>query len=36
MPEIIRITPNDPDERLIARAVGIMEEGGVIAYPTET
>ncbi|MBI4632763.1 MAG: threonylcarbamoyl-AMP synthase [Deltaproteobacteria bacterium] len=36
MPEIIKIAPDDPDERLIARAVRIMEEGGVIVYPTET
>lgn len=36
MPEIIKIAPDNPDERLIARAVRIIEEGGVIAYPTET
>jgi len=36
MPEIIKIAPDRPEERLIARAVQIMQAGGVIAYPTET
>ena len=36
MPEIIKIAPDRPEMRLIARAVHIMQAGGVIAYPTET
>lgn len=36
MPEVLKIDPRNPDELLIARAVEILSEGGVIAYPTET
>jgi len=36
MPEIIRIDPDHPEQALIGRAVKILREGGVIAYPTET
>lgn len=36
MPEIIKIAPDNPDKKLLARAVRIMKAGGVIAYPTET
>src|SRR3972149_6575666 len=36
MPEVIRIDPHNPDQTLIARAVKILGEGGIIAYPTET
>jgi L-threonylcarbamoyladenylate synthase len=36
LPEIITIDANHPDPALIARAVSILKNGGVIAYPTET
>lgn len=36
MPEVLKIDPRNPDELMIARAVEILTEGGVIAYPTET
>ncbi len=36
MPEIIAINPDHPEQELIDRAVTILKEGGVIAYPTET
>lgn len=35
-PEIIKIDPDHPEPMLIARAVTILNEGGIIAYPTET
>jgi len=36
MPEIITINPDHPDQQEVDRAVKILKEGGVIAYPTET
>jgi L-threonylcarbamoyladenylate synthase len=36
MPEVLKIDPRNPDMALVAKAVHILEEGGVIAYPTET
>lgn len=36
MPEVLKIDPLNPDNRLIAKAVHILTGGGVIAYPTET
>jgi L-threonylcarbamoyladenylate synthase len=36
VPDLIRIDPRDPDPSLIRRAVHILRQGGVIAYPTET
>ncbi len=36
MPEIIAVNPHHPEQGLIDRAVKILKEGGVIAYPTET
>jgi L-threonylcarbamoyladenylate synthase len=36
MPEVLKINPRNPDMALVAKAVHILEEGGVIAYPTET
>ncbi|MBU2490088.1 MAG: threonylcarbamoyl-AMP synthase [Proteobacteria bacterium] len=33
---LISINPENPQPRLIARAVEILKEGGVIAYPTDT
>ena len=36
MPEVIEIDPCKPDPKQIAKAVTILAEGGIIAYPTET
>ena len=36
MPEVLKIDPKNPDKYLLTKAVRIIEEGGVIAYPTET
>jgi L-threonylcarbamoyladenylate synthase len=36
MPEVLKIDPNNLDKYLLTKAVQIIEEGGVIAYPTET
>jgi len=33
---LIEINPKNPQPRLIAQAVGILSEGGIIAYPTDT
>ncbi|MFW6334434.1 MAG: L-threonylcarbamoyladenylate synthase [Desulfosalsimonas sp.] len=33
---LIRINPENPQQRLINKAVGILENGGIIAYPTDT
>ena len=33
---IYRINPENPQKRLIAKAVDILKTGGVIAYPTDT
>jgi tRNA threonylcarbamoyl adenosine modification protein (Sua5/YciO/YrdC/YwlC family) len=33
---LLKINPNNPQMRLIKRVVEILEEGGVIAYPTDT
>ena len=33
---IFRINPSNPQKRLIDKAVGLLKEGGVIAYPTDT
>ena len=33
---ILRINPSNPQKRLIVKAVEILKEGGVIAYPTDT
>lgn len=33
---IYRINPQNPQKRLIAKAVDILKNGGVIAYPTDT
>ena len=33
---IYRINPQNPQKRLIAKAVDILRDGGVIAYPTDT
>jgi len=36
MVDILKLDPNNPEQSLIDRAVKILREGGVIAYPTET
>jgi tRNA threonylcarbamoyl adenosine modification protein (Sua5/YciO/YrdC/YwlC family) len=33
---LIEINPKNPQPRLIAQAVSILSEGGIIAYPTDT
>jgi len=33
---IFRINPSNPQKRLIDKAVNILKEGGIIAYPTDT
>jgi len=33
---LLAIDPNHPEPRKIRRAVSVLEEGGVIAYPTDT
>jgi tRNA threonylcarbamoyl adenosine modification protein (Sua5/YciO/YrdC/YwlC family) len=33
---IIHINPENPQPRLISRAVSVLREGGIIAYPTDT
>jgi len=36
MPEVLKIDPKNPNAHLLTKAVRIIKEGGVIAYPTET
>ncbi len=36
MPEILKIDPDSSEEKIIAGAVDILADGGIIAYPTET
>jgi len=36
MPLILNIDPDNPEQSALERAVGILREGGIIAYPTET
>ncbi|MFP3927445.1 MAG: L-threonylcarbamoyladenylate synthase [Desulfobacteraceae bacterium] len=33
---ILSINPENPQQRLVQRVVNILEEGGLIAYPTDT
>jgi L-threonylcarbamoyladenylate synthase len=33
---VVKVNPFDPEDRLIEEAVHILENGGVIGYPTET
>ncbi|MBM4287215.1 MAG: threonylcarbamoyl-AMP synthase [Deltaproteobacteria bacterium] len=33
---ILRINPDNPQERLLRRVVQVLSEGGLIAYPTDT
>lgn len=34
--KIVRMDPQKPEKRKIERAVNILEEGGVVVYPTDT
>jgi tRNA threonylcarbamoyl adenosine modification protein (Sua5/YciO/YrdC/YwlC family) len=36
MAEFLEIHPKDPQPRLIARAAGVLRDGGVIVYPTDS
>lgn len=36
MAELLEIHPRDPQRRLIREVVGLIEQGGVIAYPTDS
>lgn len=36
MPEILKISDKESEEKIIARAADILAGGGIIAYPTET
>lgn len=36
MPEILKADANSSEKKVIVRAVKILEDGGIIAYPTET
>ncbi|MGE5542134.1 MAG: L-threonylcarbamoyladenylate synthase [Bacillota bacterium] len=33
---VITVDPGDPDERLLESAAGILRDGGLVAFPTET
>jgi len=33
---LLKINPHNPPQRLIDRVVGILNQGGIIAYPTDT
>jgi tRNA threonylcarbamoyl adenosine modification protein (Sua5/YciO/YrdC/YwlC family) len=33
---MIKVNPQNPQIRLIRRVVGVLQEGGVVAYPTDT
>jgi L-threonylcarbamoyladenylate synthase len=34
--EVLRVDPQNPDQRLIARAAECLRSGGLVAFPTET
>lgn len=36
MPEILKVDPDNSEERILTRAAEILANGGIIAYPTET
>lgn len=36
MSVLLKIDPGQPDENVLAEAVGILKRGGIVAYPTET
>lgn len=33
---LLKINPNNPQQRLIDKVLGILKQGGIIAYPTDT
>lgn len=33
---LLAINPHNPQPRLVSRVVGVLNEGGIIAYPTDT
>jgi len=35
-PIILEVNPENPDEKSLNRAVDVLRQGGIIAYPTET
>ena len=36
MTQVIQINPDQPDAQVIAQAAGIIQQGGLVAFPTET
>jgi len=36
MAEILRIYPDNPSEKLLLRVLSVLQDGGVIVYPTDT
>ena len=34
--KMVKVDPKDPDEKLISEAAGIVRNGGLVAFPTET
>lgn len=36
MPKILRVNPEKPDQKAIDLAAGVIKEGGIIIYPTDT
>jgi L-threonylcarbamoyladenylate synthase len=36
MPRIVRVDPTAPDPAVIAEAAGVLQRGGLVAFPTET
>jgi L-threonylcarbamoyladenylate synthase len=36
MPEVLRVDPENPDEKVIARAAAMLMRGELVAFPTET
>ena len=36
MPEILKVNADNSEEIILTRAVEILANGGIIAYPTET
>ncbi len=36
MPQFIKIYPENPNEREIAKVVKVLKDGGLVIYPTDT
>ena len=34
--ELLRVDPRSPDPAIVARAAGVLRDGGLVAFPTET